>query len=75
MWKSIARNKRSITLDLRCAEGQELVRRLVEHADVAIFNTRPQTLRKWGLDYEPARGQRPDRDAAHHRLRPERAQE
>ena len=55
MWKSIARNKRSITLDLRCAEGQALVRRLVEHADVAIFNTRPQTLRKWGLDYESLR--------------------
>lgn len=48
MWKSISRNKRSITLDLRCAEGQALVRRLVERADVAIFNTRPQTLRKWG---------------------------
>ena len=55
MWKSISRNKRSITLDLRCAEGQQLVRRLVENADVAIFNTRPQTLRKWGLDYESLR--------------------
>ncbi|OBJ84221.1 CaiB/BaiF CoA transferase family protein [Mycobacterium asiaticum] len=55
MWKSISRNKRSITLDMRCAEGQELVRRLVQHADVAIFNTRPQTLRKWGLDYESLR--------------------
>ena len=55
MWKSISRNKRSITLNLRCAEGQDLVRRLVEHADVAIFNTRPQTLRKWGLDYESLR--------------------
>ncbi|ORA17486.1 CaiB/BaiF CoA transferase family protein [Mycobacterium asiaticum] len=55
MWKSISRNKRSITLDMRCAEGQELVRRLVRHADVAIFNTRPQTLRKWGLDYESLR--------------------
>jgi crotonobetainyl-CoA:carnitine CoA-transferase CaiB-like acyl-CoA transferase len=55
MWKSLSRNKRSITLDLRCAEGQALVRRLVEHTDVAIFNTRPQTLRKWGLDYESLR--------------------
>jgi crotonobetainyl-CoA:carnitine CoA-transferase CaiB-like acyl-CoA transferase len=55
MWKSISRNKRSITLDLRCAEGQQLVRRLVENADVAIFNTRPQTLRKWGLDSESLR--------------------
>ena len=55
MWKSLSRNKRAITLDLRCAEGQALVRRLVEHADVVIFNTRPQTLRKWGLDYENLR--------------------
>src|SRR5262249_35570333 len=52
MWKSISRNKRSVTLNLRCPEGQELVRRLAVHADVAIFNTRPQTLRKWGLDYD-----------------------
>lgn len=51
MWKSISRNKRSITLNLRCAEGQALARRLVENADVVIVNTRPQTLRKWGLDY------------------------
>lgn len=56
MWKSISRNKRSITLDLRCAEGQDLVRRLVQRTDVIIVNTRPQTLRKWGLDYESLRG-------------------
>jgi crotonobetainyl-CoA:carnitine CoA-transferase CaiB-like acyl-CoA transferase len=55
MWKSISRNKRSVTLDMRCTEGQHLVRRLVEHADVAIFNTRPQTLRKWGIDYPSLR--------------------
>ena len=56
MWKSVSRNKRSITCDLRGAEGQQLVRRLVAHADVVIVNTRPQTLRKWGLDYESLRG-------------------
>ncbi|HYB83347.1 MAG TPA: CoA transferase, partial [Mycobacterium sp.] len=55
MWKSISRNKRSITLNLRCAEGQALARRLVENADVVIVNTRPQTLRKWGLDYDSLR--------------------
>ena len=55
MWKSMGRNKRSITLNLRCTEGQDLVRRLVAHADVVIVNTRPQTLRKWGLDYEALR--------------------
>ena len=51
MWKSVSRNKRSITLNLRVAEGQELARKLVAQADVVIVNTRPQALRKWGLDY------------------------
>ena len=55
MWKSVSRNKRSVTLNLRCAEGQDLVRQLVSRADVLIVNTRPQTLRKWGLDDEHLR--------------------
>ncbi|MCV7106019.1 MULTISPECIES: CaiB/BaiF CoA transferase family protein [Mycolicibacterium] len=55
MWKSLSRNKKSITLDLRREEGQQLVRRLTEHADVVIVNTRPQTLRKWGLDHDALR--------------------
>lgn len=55
MWKSLSRNKRSVSINLRSDAGQELVRRLVEHADVVIVNTRPQTLRKWGLDYDNLR--------------------
>lgn len=55
MWKSVSRNKRSITCNLRVPDGQDLVRKLVAHADVVIANTRPQTLRKWGLDYEALR--------------------
>lgn len=55
MWKSVSRNKRSITCNLRLPEGQELVRKLVTQADVVIVNTRPQTLRGWGLDYEALR--------------------
>lgn len=55
MWKSVSRNKRSVTLNLRSPEGQDLARRLVAHADVLIVNTRPRTLRKWGLDYESLR--------------------
>ncbi|MGV9673808.1 CaiB/BaiF CoA transferase family protein [Nocardia sp. NPDC003482] len=55
MWKSISRNKRAVTLDLRVAEGQKLLRRMVEHVDVVIANTRPGTLRGWGLDYESLR--------------------
>lgn len=55
MWKSVSRNKRSVTLNLRVAKGQELARKLVAQADVVIVNTRPQTLRKWGLDYQSLR--------------------
>ena len=55
MWKSLSRNKRSITLNLRVPEGQALLRQLAEHADVVIVNTRPATLRKWGLDYPALR--------------------
>lgn len=55
MWKSVSRNKRAITLDLRVAEGQDLLRRLVATADVVVTNTRPHTLRKWGLDYASLR--------------------
>ncbi|MDL5156028.1 CaiB/BaiF CoA transferase family protein [Actinomycetospora termitidis] len=52
MWKSIGRNKRSVTVDLRTPDGQELTRRLAARSDVVIANTRPQTLRRWGLDHE-----------------------
>ena len=55
MWKSVSRNKRSITANLRVAQGQELVRKLVAQADVVIVNTRPRTLRSWGLDYQTLR--------------------
>jgi crotonobetainyl-CoA:carnitine CoA-transferase CaiB-like acyl-CoA transferase len=55
MWKSISRNKRCVTLDLRAVEGQDLARSMVAAADVVIVNTRPHTLRSWGLDYESLR--------------------
>jgi crotonobetainyl-CoA:carnitine CoA-transferase CaiB-like acyl-CoA transferase len=46
------RNKRSVTADLTSAEGQALVRRLSQTADVAIENFAPGTLERWGLGYE-----------------------
>ncbi|MBL7501439.1 CoA transferase [Frankia sp. CNm7] len=55
MWKSVSRNKRSVTLDLRQPEGQDLARRLAATCDVVVANTRPHTLRRWGLDYERLR--------------------
>jgi crotonobetainyl-CoA:carnitine CoA-transferase CaiB-like acyl-CoA transferase len=45
------RNKRSVTADLATPEGQELVRRLSQTADVAIENFAPGTLERWGLGY------------------------
>ena len=51
-WPVIARNKKSVTLNLRERRGQELLRELATHADVLIENFRPGTLERWGLDYE-----------------------
>jgi len=48
-WPVVARNKKSVTCNLRTKEGQDLVRRLVEGADVLVENFRPGTLEKWGL--------------------------
>ncbi|KPM56222.1 acyl-CoA transferase [Frankia sp. R43] len=55
MWKSVSRNKRSVTVDLRLPDGQELARRLAASCDVVIANARPHTLRRWGLDYDRLR--------------------
>lgn len=51
-WNICARNKKSITLNLRVPAGQEIVRKLVREADVLLENFRPGTLERWGLGYE-----------------------
>jgi formyl-CoA transferase len=51
-WSVIGRNKKSVTLDLRKARGQELLKELVARSDVLIENFRPGTLEKWGLGWE-----------------------
>ena len=48
-WEVIARNKRSVSANLRVPEGQALVRRLIASADVLIENFKPGTMEKWGL--------------------------
>ncbi|HET6265899.1 MAG TPA: CaiB/BaiF CoA-transferase family protein, partial [Usitatibacter sp.] len=51
-WYAQARNKKSIAVNLRDAQGQEVVRRMVRDADFVVENFRPGTLEKWGLGYE-----------------------
>lgn len=51
-WQVQSRNKRSIALDLRSAQGQEVARALIAQADVLIENFRPGTLEAWGMGYE-----------------------
>lgn len=51
-WPVVARNKKSITADLRTPEGQRIVRELVAKADVLLENFRPGTLERWGLSPE-----------------------
>jgi crotonobetainyl-CoA:carnitine CoA-transferase CaiB-like acyl-CoA transferase len=51
-WHVQSRNKRSLTLDLKQAEAQNIVRKLVAEADVLVENFRPGTLEGWGLGYE-----------------------
>ncbi|MBT4489763.1 MAG: CoA transferase [Rhodospirillaceae bacterium] len=58
-WLSEARNKHSITLNLKTPEGAELLKRLVAEADVVCENFRPGTLEKWGLGYDTLRAVNP----------------
>ncbi len=54
-WKSMSRNKRSITLNLGKPRGATLFKRLAANADVVIENFRPGTLERWGLGYDALR--------------------
>ncbi|WP_339516954.1 CaiB/BaiF CoA transferase family protein [Pseudomonas sp. RL_15y_Pfl2_60] len=51
-WHVQSRNKQSLTLNLREAEGQDIVRKLIAEADILIENFRPGTLEGWGLGWE-----------------------
>jgi crotonobetainyl-CoA:carnitine CoA-transferase CaiB-like acyl-CoA transferase len=48
-WRSLARNKKSVTIDLKTEQGVELVRQLIDQADVVIENFRPGVVEGWGL--------------------------
>lgn len=51
-WQVQSRNKRSLALDLKQAEAQEIVRKLAAEADVLIENFRPGAMESWGLGPE-----------------------
>ncbi|SFE54576.1 CaiB/BaiF CoA transferase family protein [Alteribacillus iranensis] len=51
-WPGLARNKKSLTLDLRSEEGKEILKKLVAKSDVVIENFRTGTLEKWGIGYD-----------------------
>ena len=58
-WRSVARNKRCITLNLREPRGRELARRLALEHDVLIENFRPGTMERWGLGPDVLRREKP----------------
>lgn len=58
-WPVVARNKKSVTCDLRTAQGQALARDLIAQADIVVENFRPGTLERWGLDFETLRAGNP----------------
>ncbi|MDQ3507395.1 MAG: CoA transferase [Actinomycetota bacterium] len=58
-WPVIARNKKSVTLNLREKEGQEIARSLIAEADVLVENFRPGTMERWGMGYEELREANP----------------
>jgi crotonobetainyl-CoA:carnitine CoA-transferase CaiB-like acyl-CoA transferase len=58
-WLTDARNKKSVTCNLRDPDGQALIRRLCRGVDVVAENFRPGTLERWGLGYEALRAENP----------------
>lgn len=58
-WRSIGRNKKSVTLDLKKSEGQALAKRLIDTADVLVENFRPGVMEAWGLGPEQVKQTNP----------------
>ena len=60
VWKSVSRNKKCVTLDMRTTDGQDLLHRLLDVSDVFIVNTRLSTLARWQLNYESVHVRHPE---------------
>ncbi|TDQ01447.1 CaiB/BaiF CoA transferase family protein [Labedaea rhizosphaerae] len=59
LFRTLGRNKRSVTADLRTPEGQDIVRKLAARSDVLLENFRPGTLEKWGIGPDVLRAANP----------------
>jgi crotonobetainyl-CoA:carnitine CoA-transferase CaiB-like acyl-CoA transferase len=59
-WYSLARNKKSVSIDLQTQRGRELVKQLAARCDVVIENFKPGTMEKWGLGPTALKALRPD---------------
>jgi formyl-CoA transferase len=60
LWQFLARNKQSVTLDLRHPKGRQIALELAKQSDVVVENFRPGTLEGWGLSPDQMREQNPD---------------
>jgi crotonobetainyl-CoA:carnitine CoA-transferase CaiB-like acyl-CoA transferase len=58
-YRSLGRNKKSVTLDLKSERGRELVMELLATADVVIENFRPGAMEKWGLGPDAVKARNP----------------
>ncbi|MCG3088027.1 CaiB/BaiF CoA transferase family protein [Sporosarcina cyprini] len=58
-WYVQSRNKKSVTINMRDPEGQDIVKSLIKEADVVIENFKPGTLERWGLGYEEMKAVNP----------------
>jgi formyl-CoA transferase len=59
-WPGLARNKKSLTLDIRTESGKEIFKKLIAQTDILIENFRPGTLEKWELGYGVLKDINPD---------------
>jgi formyl-CoA transferase len=55
----VGRNKKSVTIDLRQPQGQDLARQLIAKSDIVVENFRPGTMEKWGLGYDALSAENP----------------
>jgi crotonobetainyl-CoA:carnitine CoA-transferase CaiB-like acyl-CoA transferase len=58
-WRSMGRNKKCVTLNLRTSEGRRIARQLADRVDVLVENFRPGTMEKWGLGPDDLKASNP----------------